>query len=352
MADTTVVRRVWTLCLCLLVWLVGLTAVAQPEGVDEEAGRGLAVEAMTHYKNGEFKQAQELFDQARKVYPTGQVLRMSGYTQMAMEQWVGAADTLEEALNTTFKPLSDEDREHAQAQLAKVLEHVGAVEVTSTVDGAEVSVDGGEPMAAPHTFRLSAGEHTFTVTAPDHDGVQREETAQPGQTIRVEIDPTPMEGDEPKPVARPKPKKEEPSGGQWFAGQSGVGLVTMTLGVSLAAVGIGFGVYGGSLNSAVEENIAAHQTTYDARCSTNRDLCLNDIELINRDGERAHDAQMTGLALGISGGVLAATGFVLFLFSEDGIADPPAEGADKTSLRCTPVAGGQGFAGLGCVGSF
>jgi hypothetical protein len=352
MADTTLARRAWTLCLCLVVWLVGFTAAAQPAGVDEEQGRDLAVQAMTHYKNGEFKEALQLFDQAREVYPTGQVLRMSGYTHMALEHWLEAADRIEESLKTTFKPLSDEDREHAETQLAKALEHVGAIQVTSSVEGTEVAVDGGDPVPLPHTFRLEAGEHSFIATAPDHDGVQRDETVQAGQTISLELSPTPMEGDAPRPPPKKKPKPEaEESGGQWFAGQGPVGLVTMTLGVSLVAVGIGFGAYGGSLNSAVEENIAAHNATYGPNCSSHRDLCLNDIELINRDGERAHEAQTTGLALGLTGGALAVGGFLLFLFSEDGIADPPADRADKAVVRCAPAAG-ELFAGLGCAGSF
>jgi len=332
---------------------LGAPALAQP--VDEAQGKELAGEAMTHYKAGEFEEALDKFSQARAIYPTGQVLRMTGYAFIALGRWLEAARTIDEALKTDFKPLLPRDAEHAQDQLQVALDHLSVVELSSSVEGAKASVDGGPEQAVPVTLYLEPGAHSFVVSAPDHAPVEREQDLSEGSRTRLELDPTILEPEEPpppEPEPAPKPvpvEPEEPSNAfGWFPGQGVVGLATAGAGVVLSGVAIGTGIYGASLRGAVQDNISAHNQLYDASCAANTASCLTDIELINRDGQRAQTYQNVALGTGIAGGALIAVGATLFLLSDmSPLAPADADGADHVTLSCLPTLGGGG-----CFGTF
>ncbi|MBW2458845.1 MAG: PEGA domain-containing protein [Deltaproteobacteria bacterium] len=340
-----------------------LPAAAQPPGVDEEAGRELATDAMVAYNTGDYGSALASFNQAREVYPTGQVLRMTGYTLFALENWVEAANTLDEAIKTEFKPLSEDDAEHARSQLAEALTHIASVTVNSSIDGATLTVDDGAAEELPATVRIDPGSHSFVVSAPGHDDLYRQEELEAGQELTFTMDPSPLgEGDSPPPP-RPKPDPDpEPDEGDgsmgWFAGQGTVGLITAGVGVAVGAVGVVGLIYGGNLRSAVQENIDAHQANYDPGCNTNTELCQYDIAMINEDGERAQTWQDTGVVMTITGGALLVTGVTLWLFAGDGpLAD---DDADQASWSCLPGLTGTGASegsvpsgvAVGCFGSF
>jgi len=358
-------RALFTLLTPLLITLAVGTwspqAAAQPANVDEEAGRELATDAMVAYNKGDYGSALASFNKAREVYPTGQVLRMTGYTLFALENWVEAANTINAALKTDFKPLSDDDAEHARAQLAEAMTHIAAVSVTSNIDGAQLAVDDGEAYELPTTVYLDPGSHAFVVSASGYDDLYRQEELEAGQELSFTMDPKPLGGGDspppPKPDPDPEPEPDDDDGSMgWFAGQGTVGLITAGVGVAVAAVGVRALIYGSSLESAVQENIDAHNAIYDPGCNTYSDLCRNDIAMINQDGERAATWQDTGLVMTISGGALLAVGVTLWLLAEDGpLAD---DGADKVSWSCLPGLAGTGEgslpsgAGLGCFGSF
>jgi hypothetical protein len=348
-----------TLCalLALLLCTLAPPALAQsetePANVDEDAGRQLAGEAMGHYKEGELAEAIEVFNRAREVYPTGQVLRMTGYTLLALDRWIEAANAIEAALKTQYKPLMPRDAEHAEDQLKKAMSHVGVVSVTSSVDGAMVAVDGGPSRVVPARILLEPGPHQFVVTARRHDHAESEETIGAGEEVNISLDPTPLAaGEEPKPLPKPKPKPEpeEESGSVfgWFPGQGTVGLIVAGVGVVAGGIGLGVGLSGASLESAVQENIDVHNQNYDASCSTNTQLCNGDIQLINGDGERAADLQDAGLVTGLIGVGLFAVGATLFLMSEDSPFAPADDGeGDSLSMMCGPSPMGGA-----CFGTF
>ena len=350
----TLFRPAWALVLAGAFFLCG-PAAAQP--IDEPQGKELASEAMAHYKKSEFEGALDKFNQARAIYPTGQVLRMTGYTLIALGRWLEAAQTLDEALNTDFKPLLPRDAEHAQDQLDIALSHLSVAEISSSVSGATLSVDDGPERPLPATVYLEPGNHRFVVTAPEHAPVEREQELTEGSRTRLELDPTELEPEEPAPQPKPKPKPkpvepEEPSSAfGWFPGQGIAGLATASVGVVFTGVAIGTGIYGASLRSAVRNNISAHNQQYDASCAANTDSCLADIAIINRDGERAQTYQNVALGTGITGGALIAVGATLFLFSDMSPLAPADTGqgdrAGGLTLGCLPTLGGAA-----CQGSF
>lgn len=347
-------RWVFILFTACVVSLLPRAALADPTEEDEEKGRDLARDAMAHYKDGEYDQALGLFEQARVIYPAGQVLRMTGYTLMALERWLEAADMLDQAIAATYKPMVPRDVEHAQDNLNEVLKHVIVLEVISDVPGAQLSIDGAAAVGLPYKQRMLPGTYELVVEAEEHDPVKKEVTVPAGESVQYKLDPTPVADDEPDPDPRPKPQpKPEPDTSAsvfgWFPGQGLVGIAAGGVGLVMGVVGIGVGGYGTSLRGAVQDNIDAHNQNYDASCSQHRDLCLSDIELVNRDGQRAQDYQTAGLALGITGAALFAVGTTLFLFSDMSplAPDEGAEESGKLSGSC-----GLSLGGVGCAGTF
>src|SRR5262249_40818808 len=132
--------------------------------------RQTAVEGLAAYKAGEYEKAMKLFEQAKALYPSANILRMDGYTHLALGHWEKALEALEAALASNVGPLDADDRKDVNEQMQKALAHFGSVTITSKVPGAEVSVDGGEykklPLEKP--FRLLEGKHSFTARARDH----------------------------------------------------------------------------------------------------------------------------------------------------------------------------------------
>jgi hypothetical protein len=375
--------RLLTICLMVAVCLLPTAAHAQH---DEAAGKERATAAMKAYKEGDFKTALDNFQDARRVYPTGQVLRMLGYTLVAMQRWEEAASVLEEAMNTEFKPLMPRDAEHAEDQLRKVMGHLAVVTVKSKVRGATLSVDAGAEMSLPAEIRLLEGRHVFLVTAPGHDDAEEDKEIEGGSTLTLELNPEKEsaigpagdpdeearspEEDRKRAAQPPEEQPEEEEDGDssmfgWFPYQAPIGLATAGVGVVLTGIAIGTGIYGATLRGSVEDNIEAHNASYGTDCSlASRELCLSDIALINQEGERAQSAQNAALGLGLTGGALIAVGATLFLFSEDSPLAPSSEGATSAkghrpkqlSMRCGPqlpsAEGSIQGAGLACFGRF
>jgi tetratricopeptide (TPR) repeat protein len=386
-------RAVWTIAFVVgSLAAMPAPALAQdddkPADATEEKGRKLAQEAMAHYQKQEYDKALDVFNKAKEVYPTAQVLRMTGYTLMALQRWVEAADLIEQAIKSDNKPLMPRDAEHAEDQLKEVLKHVSNVTLRSDVKGAKVRIDGGDAKAMPLTVRLKAGSHTFVASAEGHEDVERDEDLSEGKDATFLLNPTKKK---PKAVVKPVPvkkdvpkedeeeeeeeeepkKKDEPSGPSegLFPYQGTVGLALAGVGLALGGVAIASGAYGGSLRSAADENLEIHNTRYDPECRANSELCLYDLALINRDIDQAQSFTTTAIATGIAGGVLLAGGLTLWLLSPDGPGgggQEKAGGDGKKGARgplpsgwsCLPAVappGGEGAApatGLGCFGRF
>ena len=341
--------------LALVAWFPAVAA-AQPSDPEAE-GKRLAGEALEAYQATEFDKALGLFEKASEYYPVAQVLRMTGYTLQALDRWEEAADKIEAAIESTNKPLSDEHRQDAQTQLEKVLKHLSKLTVKSTVPGAMVRIDGGEPKVLPYSKRLLEGSHSIKVSAPDRDDATQSLELKGGEPKDVSLDPKKHE-EAPPPPPPPEPEPETKGAG-WFPYQGPIGLAVAGAGAALAGVGIGTLVYGVTLRGAASDNLDTHLATYGAACEQgDLTLCYYDTQLINIDGDRAQRSLSAGIGLTVAGGVLLATGitFVAAAPSILGSGETEGDGDSKSkpaieALACMPSFGTTG-ASLGCVGAF
>jgi hypothetical protein len=337
-------------------------ALAQTPSPQEIAlARQTALEGLTAYRAGQFDKALALFEQARAVYPSAQVLRMEGYSLLALEKWIKAADAMDAALVSEIGPLSPEDKADVEQQLAKAMAHLVLVNISSTVPGAKLIVDDNDPVALPlnKPLRMIDGFHSFIVTAPDHDDVKEELTLEGGKTFEKVMNPTEkkpvvVEKPPPPPPPPPPPKKG------WFPYQREIGFGVTGAGVALGAATLATALVSAQIRSNVASDVDIHTKYYGAKCERgDYSLCVFDRAVINNQADRADALRDASLGMGIAAGVLAATGVVFIIFGESSakpaekgtVVDPAAVGGlPKAPPR---VACGLGGApGLVCTGTF
>ena len=341
-------------------------ASAEPQVTPEQEAQGkkLAGEGWAAYQKRDYTSALEKFEEASKLYPTGQVLRMKGYALVAMEHWLEASNVLDAALAAKLKPLDQASRNEAEGELTKAWGHLGTVGLSSPVAGATVKVDGGDPRPLPAEIRLLEGKHTLVVSAEGYKDAEQEVELPARKKLDFELTPTKAEVEKKPPIEPPKPVvPPEPKSEAWFPHQRLIGAIAGGTGLAIGIAGIATLASGASLRGAVQENIDAHNDSFGEQCAHgNYALCNYDIQLINHDGERAQTMTRWGLGLGISGGVLLAAGAVFFFTAPwDDEASPagPEPGAnpeppksDSPAENARVGCGPFGLAGLGCVGSF
>src|SRR4051812_6601155 len=91
-------RRAALLASLSLAAALALAAPAFAQSPEEiKIARQTAGEGFAAYKAGEFEKALGLFETAKALYPSAQILRMSGYSELALERWEKAANTLDAA---------------------------------------------------------------------------------------------------------------------------------------------------------------------------------------------------------------------------------------------------------------
>ena len=320
----------------------------------QTAGEGLAA-----YNANEYEKALGLFNQAKKIYPSAQIFRMVGYSELALEHWTKALDALEGALDAKVSPLTKEDKKDVQDNIAAAAAHVGTVNVTTKVAGAKLVVDGGEPLPLPleKPFRLAEGPHKLVASAPpDRLDAVNDLKVEGGKTVEIALEP-PVKAKPlpPPPPPPPPPPKPEPKG-----------LIPQQRLVGIAATGGGVLAGIGALVTVIEAahwrsmanaDVAKHLTYYGQGCAMGDPrLCSYDISVTNQESTTANQLRNASVGLGVTALVLAGGGVALYLTAPKKPPRPrrqrapPAQapGPPGVSLSCGPGGG----PGLFCRGTF
>jgi hypothetical protein len=321
-----------------------------PSAEEIKIARQTAMDGLDAYKAGEYAKALNLFDQARAVYPSAQILRMTGYSHLALQHWEQAIQILEQSLSSTITPLSDEDRQDVQEQLNKALAHFGTVTVSSSVPGAELSVDDGPARKLPleQPLRLLEGAHRLEVRASGRNDAAEDIVVEGGKELQITLNPKPVAQEAPPPPPPPPKAAPKPAPGwagvRLFPAQREIGLAAAGTGVALGAATLVTALVGADLRSNVAEDVRLHQESFGQSCERgDYRLCVYDRAVINNDADRADMLRDTSVWMGIGAGALFAVGVTLYLLAPDGpLATPPQP---KVGVRCGPLAGGAACAG-------
>ncbi|HVU49732.1 MAG TPA: PEGA domain-containing protein [Polyangia bacterium] len=342
-------------CLALSLVAVGFAPVAHAEraksakkvGDDEEAliQRGLDLRD----KNQD-EQALEQFSKAFEISRSGRAGAQMALAEQALGRWVDAEAHLGEAVRHLDEPWIARNRGVLEQSLAEIRSHLGTLELSGGVAGAEVQLNGRSvgamPLAAP--LRAPAGSNALQVSAPGHLPVARTVIVPAGGIARETIVLVPIA--ESSAPATPAPAETKAGAPVLVAAPvSAAGAETRwstsrTVGAALIAGS------GAALVTAVVFTFVR-----DSRAKTfNADNCTTAVPgTYGPAGCKAdHDAVEQALYLAIGGygaaAVLAGVGIPL-LMSTPG--DPGAHAASAgigLALRCGPSLE-RGFA---CAGLF
>jgi tetratricopeptide (TPR) repeat protein len=318
----------------------------------QTAGDGLAA-----YNGGEFDKALSLFNQARKIYPSAQILRMIGYSELALERWLKATEALEASLDAKISPLSKDDKKDVLDQIAKAMSHLGTVHVTTKVAGATLVVDGGEPRPLPidKPIRLQEGPHKLVVSAPEHLDATSDLKIEGGKPAEVALEP-PLKAKPPPVVVAPPPPPPPPERKGLIPHQRLVGLAATGAGV-LAGVGaLVTVVEAAHWRSTANADVATHLKYYGQGCTMGDPrLCAYDISVTNNEANLANQLRNAAAGLGVTALVLGGAGITLFVTApkQHAPADsaPPPPQTAPVSLATFACGSGGGLSLL-CNGTF
>lgn len=342
-------RRALVALFAVSTLALGSPAFAQsPEEI--KVARQTAGEGLQAYNASEYDKALGLFTQARAVYPSAQIIRMIGYSELALERWDKALEALEASLEAKISPLGKDDRKDVQENINKALSHLGLVTITSKVPGAKISVDGGAPRALPldKPLRLIEGTHKLVVSAPDHLDAVSELKVTGGKPAEIALEPAVKP--RPKPVALPPPPPPTPARKEWVPHQRVVGLGAMGAGVAFGAGALITMSQWLHWKGLAADSVDKHLATYGKGCAKgDARLCQYDITLTNREADTADKLRNVSLGLGVTAGVLAATGVVFFVAAPKG---KPASDAGPAEPSASLACGPSGGLGVTCSGVF
>lgn len=229
------------LCMAALAQLPSL-AHATPSSQQRALARELYTKGQQLFREGNYREAQNSFEEAYRVAPTPIVLLSVAECQVRTEQYEAAANTLETYLRE--KP-DAKDRAEVKTQIDTLRNKPAFLTVSSNIAGADIWVDGKDTgMSTPADLSLTPGVHNVSVV---RDGYVRSEQsvrlAPAGRdTIRFTMMP---EAQAPVAVAPttvvPDAPPAEESGrhfGPGFWAATGVGVAAIAAGATLGVLAL------------------------------------------------------------------------------------------------------------------
>ncbi|HVU50580.1 MAG TPA: PEGA domain-containing protein [Polyangia bacterium] len=351
----------------LLVAVLVLLASAPPRrarAAGPSAADALVDKAVALRRDGDDQGALALLLQA---YGMGQEPRATGQLglcEQALGRWVDAEAYLTDALKATHDPWVKKNRRTLEDALAIVKSHVARLEISGEPEGADVWVNGTNvgklPLAAP--VRVAEGEVEVELRMEGYVRQTKTMRLEPGQYQRVflrahkdEPEPPPVAAAPaaplppppvvvaPAPSPAPVVANVEDKHHDDFPAATRQRLALKWIAWGVGAAAVGLGVYGAVSNHVDRSDFDSHP------CG----ITLDGIAVNQNTGK--HDpacddlksAYETGTTIAVGGfiaaGVLAATGFVLWL------TEPSARTPQTAGLECLPALTERGGPAAGCT---
>jgi hypothetical protein len=137
------------------------------DATEDPAYRKAIKEGLAEYAAMHFEEARSLFWRAHGITPNARTFRGIGMTSFELRDYVAAVRNLSAALKDKRKPLSPEQRKHAQDLLDRSRMLVDVYSLSVSPSNARVLIDGRAPeLDADGTLLLGVGQHDLEVSAP------------------------------------------------------------------------------------------------------------------------------------------------------------------------------------------
>ena len=229
------------LIVLLLCWglLAGRVAPACAQA-DSAGYEALVDEGVREFSAGNFVEARSLFERAHALLPNARTFRALGLCSFELKHYVQAEDELSQALADTRNALTEELMEGVQRTLERARGFVGELALQTRPEDSRLLIDGLEREG--RSFRLDAGEHLLTASAPGYhsrdlrlsiSGLQKRTLELVVTPVQMDLVSTPVEPGVTA-VSAPSRVDAEPGLTQrwWFwtaIGVVAVGALTATL---------------------------------------------------------------------------------------------------------------------------
>jgi hypothetical protein len=153
-----------------LISLGMLSGTARAQEAAPPAGYDPLIDsAVAEFAAGRWQEARALFLEAHALFPNARTLRGIGMTSYELRDYPEAMRTLEAALASTQRPLTEEQRAQVRTLLDQARAFIGRFVVPAApagariyVDDARVDIDPTWP-AEPAPIVLGVGEHTVEI---------------------------------------------------------------------------------------------------------------------------------------------------------------------------------------------
>jgi hypothetical protein len=309
-------RWITSIAASMLVSWLGMEA-ARAEEPDAEVLTAHGIELRRDHKNVE---ALEVFRKAFALAPSPKVRAQIGLAEQAVGQWIEAENDIVAALHAEQDPWIFKNRGALDQALGVVVDHLGWIEVTANVRGAEVWINGVRQPLVDGPIRVLSGTNVVEARAPGFVSTARTVFVLPNTRMRESVslsrmpsgtEPPATRADTGAPVPGPastpdpsralpgdqRPRDDGPASGRSASVTRTVAFVTLGAGVVGLTVG---GYYG--------------LRTFSLKKERDRDC---DATLCDHSEGVANDtaARDAALVATISTGVgLVATGVAVSLF--------------------------------------
>jgi hypothetical protein len=208
-----------TLAVLLIVFASAVTVTAQAADDDATPVSVLIGDAVAEYDAGHFQEARALFRQAHERQPTARTLRGIGMCSFELRDYVEATRSLSASLRETRRPLTSEQKRHAELLLARAHTFVGRFTIKMKPAGASLFVDGHPAELEPDgVLLLSFGRHQLSLRCASCAPTEKEEEigVSGGEQRTIELALAPA----------PPPPPPDTSGGGTGTGGGGMGTGT------------------------------------------------------------------------------------------------------------------------------
>jgi hypothetical protein len=146
--------------------LIAAGSAAAARGADDE-GTPVSVligDAVAEYEAGHYQEARALFRQAHEKVPTARTLRGIGMASFELRDYVEAVRALTASLRDQRRPLTAEQKRHAEALLARAHTFVGRFTMKLKPAGSSLFVDGHPADLEPdNVLLLPFGRHQLSL---------------------------------------------------------------------------------------------------------------------------------------------------------------------------------------------
>jgi hypothetical protein len=151
-------------CALIAAWSADLLGQesSNSDAAEDAAYRGFVKDALSEYDAHHYEEARSLFRRAHQINPNARTLRGIGIASFDLRDYVAAARALSDSLADTRKPLTPEQRVHAQGLLERCRSFIDVYTLKITPADARVLLDGRPPDFEPDgTVLIGLGTHNF-----------------------------------------------------------------------------------------------------------------------------------------------------------------------------------------------